>query len=285
MSSLFKPKQVGPTQGDITEASKPYGLTGPTGGITWDYDAKMGTATLSPEMAALADRLFGRAETQATATTAYDPQAAATQYYQQYVEPELQRQQAADYMALENRLLSQGMLGSTGGAAQVGELARAQEQSRRMGMAESFQQSQSLLDSMRQREMADIAQAAAIYEAPISLFQTGAGVGQGIGGILGAYRPQYQNTPFMNFANTAASAVGSYYGAKSDIRLKENVEYLGNKNGVNFYSWDWNDKAKKLGVDNQPTTGVIAQDLISYIPEAVHLDDDGYYSVDYSKVV
>ena len=207
MSSLFKPKQVGPSQGDVTEASKPYGLTSPTGAITWDYDAKMGTATLSPEMSALADRLFGRAETQAAATTAYDPQAAATQYYQQYVEPELARQQAADYLALENRLLSQGMLGSTGGAAQMGELQRVQEASRRQGMAESFQQSQNLLDAMRQREMADIAQAAAIYEAPATLFQTGAGVGQGIGGILGAYKPMYQQSTGMQLAQMGSGIV------------------------------------------------------------------------------
>ena len=212
MGSLFKPKQVGPTQGDVEKASQPYGLTGPTGGITWDYGAKQGTATLSPEMAALADRLFGRAETQASALGAYDPQAAATQYYQTYVEPELQRQQASDYLALENRLLSQGMLGSTGGAGQLGELARAQEQSRRMGMAESFQQSQSLLDSMRQREMADIAQAASIYEAPISLFQTGAGVGQGIGSILGAYKPTYQQSTGMQLASLGASMFGAYAG-------------------------------------------------------------------------
>jgi hypothetical protein len=203
MSSLFKPKQVGPTQADVEKASQPYGLTGPTGGITWDYAAKQGTATLSPEMAALADRLFGRAETQAAATGTYDPQAAATQYYQQYVEPELARQQAADYLALENRLLSQGMLGSTGGAAQMGELQRVQEQSRRQGMAESFQQSQNLMDAMRQREMADIAQAAAIYEAPATLFQTGAGVGANIGGILGSYKPSYQQNPLGSIIGTA----------------------------------------------------------------------------------
>jgi len=224
MSSLFRPKQVGPTQADVEKASQPYGLTGPTGGITWDYAAKHGTATLSPEMESLANRLFGRAETQAAATTAYDPKAAATQYYQTYVEPELARQQAADYLALENRLLSQGMLGSTGGAMQLGELQRVQEASRRQGMAESFQQSQSLLDAMRQREMADIAQAAAIYEAPATLFQTGAGVGANIGGILGSYKPSYQQNPLGSMIGTAG---GMFLGGIAQGGMRN----LGNNKG------------------------------------------------------
>jgi len=204
MGSLFKPKQVGPTQGDVERASQPYGLTGPTGGITWDYGAKQGTATLSPEMAVLADRLFGRAETQASALGAYDPQAAAQDYYQQYVAPDLMREQEQQRLAMENRLLSQGMLGSTGGMLQSRGLMEAQEASRRQARGEAFSQSQAMIDAMRQREMADIAQAASIYEAPISLFQTGAGVGQGIGGIMASYKPQYQQSGFMNFATTAA---------------------------------------------------------------------------------
>jgi hypothetical protein len=197
MSSLFKPKQVGPSQGDIAEASKPYGLTGPTGGITWDYDAKMGTAALSPEMAALADRLFGRAETQAASLNAYDPQTAAQDYYQQYVAPDLMREQEQQRLAMENRLLSQGMLGSTGGMLQSRGLLEAQEASRRQARGEAFSQSQAMIDAMRQREMADIAQAASIYEAPVSLFQTGAGVGSNIGGIMASYKPQYQQSTGM----------------------------------------------------------------------------------------
>jgi hypothetical protein len=169
----------------------------------------MGTAALSPEMAALADRLFGRAETQAAALGAYDPQAAAQEYYQQYVAPDLMRGQEEQRLALENRLLSQGMLGSTGGMLLSRGLLEAQEASRRQARGEAFSQSQAMLDAMRQREMADIAQAAAIYEAPATLFQTGAGVGQGIGGIMASYKPSYQQNPLGGMLATAG---GMYLG-------------------------------------------------------------------------
>jgi hypothetical protein len=193
MGSLFgsKPKQVGPTQADIERASQPYGLMGPTGGITWDYDAKMGTATLSPEMAALADRLFGRATTQAGAITAYDPTEAARQYYEQYVAPDLMQSQEQERLSLENRLLAQGMLGSTGGALRSQALGEAQMASQRAARGEAFSQSQAMLDAMRQRELADIASAASIYESPTTLFQTGAGIGQGLGSVMASYQPTY----------------------------------------------------------------------------------------------
>jgi len=180
------PKQVGPTQGDIEKAAQPYGLMGPTGGITWDYDAKMGTATLSPEMMALADRLFGRAE-----ETAGMAGVTPEDYYSQFVEPDLLAQQERERLAMENRLLSQGIYTSTGGSMLMGDLLRAQSAEQRAGRADAFTQSQAYADALRQREMADIAAAASIYESPTTLFQTGAGVGQGIGGIMASYRPTY----------------------------------------------------------------------------------------------
>jgi hypothetical protein len=186
-----QPQQVGPSAAEIEAASRPYGLTSPIGGVTWDYDARTGAVSVSPEMAAIADRLFGRAEQIGGAVTAYDPYTAAQQYYEQYVAPDLTRGQEQERLALENRLLAQGMLGSTGGALRSEALGMAQEASRRQARGEAFSQSQAMLDSMRQRELADIAAAASIYEAPVGLLQTGAGVGQGLGQIMASYRPQY----------------------------------------------------------------------------------------------
>ena len=53
--------------------------------------------------------------------------------------------------------------------------------------------------------------------------------------------------------------------------------------GVGWYTWDWNDTAKQLGIGG-PTEGVIAQELIKVDPSAVLVGEDGYYRVDYSKV-
>lgn len=78
---------------------------------------------------------------------------------------------------------------------------------------------------------------------------------------------------------SAANAMGF-----SDIRLKENVMKVGDvQPGVGWYTWDWNDTAKAMGIDD-PTEGVIAQELKAVDPSAVVVGDDGYYRVDYSKV-
>ena len=71
----------------------------------------------------------------------------------------------------------------------------------------------------------------------------------------------------------------------SKFVVKENIEKYGElPNGVGLYTWDWNEKAIKLGAEDLPTYGVIAQDARQYVPDAVWMGDDGYLRVDYSKV-
>ena len=43
--------------------------------------------------------------------------------------------------------------------------------------------------------------------------------------------------------------------------------------------------AEKLGVDNQPTVGVLAQELIEYRPDLVMMADDGYFRVNYGGLL
>jgi hypothetical protein len=70
----------------------------------------------------------------------------------------------------------------------------------------------------------------------------------------------------------------------SDARLKENIQQIGETPaGVKLYSWDWNEKGREIAGD-QPTVGVMAQELMKTNPEAVIMAEDGYYRVDYSRV-
>jgi hypothetical protein len=65
----------------------------------------------------------------------------------------------------------------------------------------------------------------------------------------------------------------------SDERLKENIEFIEVKNGLNIYSWNyiWN-SAKRY-------TGVMAQEIIkSKYASAVKTDKNGYYMVDYNQL-
>jgi hypothetical protein len=81
-------------------------------------------------------------------------------------------------------------------------------------------------------------------------------------------------------AATVAGAAIQY----SDARLKENIVPHDTLNGVNFYTWDWNEKAKALGCDKHPTFGVIAQEVQKTHPDAVVEGDHGYLMVNYGKL-
>jgi len=70
----------------------------------------------------------------------------------------------------------------------------------------------------------------------------------------------------------------------SDIRLKENIEHYDTVDGVNYYTWDWNDKGKALGADQHPSIGVLAQEVLKTHPHAVTQGEDGYLKVNYGMI-
>ena len=72
----------------------------------------------------------------------------------------------------------------------------------------------------------------------------------------------------------------------SDERLKDNIQLISNPiqkitqlRGVEF---DWKDGMPKAGTHDY---GVIAQDVIKVMPELVNQRPDGYFAVDYDKIV
>ena len=82
------------------------------------------------------------------------------------------------------------------------------------------------------------------------------------------------------------SIAGGFIAASSDIRLKTNIEKIGEFNSViDLYEWEWNEVAEKIGVNNQPTVGVLAQELIEYRPDLVLMADDGYFRVNYGGLL
>jgi hypothetical protein len=98
----------------------------------------------------------------------------------------------------------------------------------------------------------------------------------------------YQGQGFLGTVGQIAGTLGSLATAGvpmpwSDTRLKENITYLGKDKGYNIYSWDWNSKAKELGI-NTPTIGVLAQEVKEINPDAVVLDKSGYYKVNYGAL-
>jgi hypothetical protein len=64
----------------------------------------------------------------------------------------------------------------------------------------------------------------------------------------------------------------------SDLRLKENVIRIGTtRRGLPFYTFNYVGRPERYA-------GVIAQDVLSIMPEAVSIADDGFYRVDYRRL-
>ena len=107
-------------------------------------------------------------------------------------------------------------------------------------------------------------------------------IGGGLGGALGSAAGSWLLSGFGAGAGTGAGT-GAAAGA-SDIRLKKNINLLGKLGNFNIYSWDWNEKGIEIGAIDMPTVGVLAQEVLEVMPEAVIIGDDGYYRVDYNKI-
>jgi hypothetical protein len=162
-----------------------------------------------------------------------------------------------------------------GGAAQLGQLGNQafntgrtiQQDQMRQGLMQQVMQ-QSLIDAAR-------GQYAGYTGAPAAGLQTQIGT-------MGATpvpetKTQTKTPGLFDYLSLAASAAAS-----SDIRLKTNIKPLGKENGVNVYSWDWNEDGKRIADPAQPTVGVMAQELQETHPHLVQLGPDGFLRVDYS---
>ena len=161
-----------------------------------------------------------------------------------------------------------------GGAAQLGQLGQQafntsqaiQQQQMQQGLMQQGLQ-QSLIDAALGQYAGYTGSPQAALQAPL------AALGQ-------APKPA---------ATTTSSSPGlfDYLGGAlslarlSDVRLKKDVRPLGSKDGVNFYTWEWNDEGKRVASSKQPTVGVMAQELKETHPHLVSEGDDGYLRVNY----
>ena len=84
-------------------------------------------------------------------------------------------------------------------------------------------------------------------------------------------------------AAKAGSDIGQMMSFLSDERLKEDIKLDSTYNGVNFYTWKWNEKANEMGLSGGDF-GVIAQEVEQHMPHVVSIGDDGYRRVNYTKL-
>ena len=77
------------------------------------------------------------------------------------------------------------------------------------------------------------------------------------------------------------SGIGDFIGGLfSDKRLKDNLVYKGKVGELNWYTWDWNDEAKRIGADKDMEQGFVAQEVQAMYPNAVNVDEEtGYLKI------
>ena len=86
-------------------------------------------------------------------------------------------------------------------------------------------------------------------------------------------------TLFFASGLTAEDMSNANYSTDNKL-LSEVKTRMGLENGLVIHIWEWNEKAKELGLDKHPNVGLIAQDVEHMFPEAVIKDENGYLMVD-----
>jgi len=168
------------------ERSQPWNVGGAFGAATFDPSTRTSLQTLSPAMqteydAAMASAAANRGQ---VASLGADPAAMGKQFYEQQkalYAPE----QAKQRQERENRLIAQGMFGSTGGREQMNALLDAQAQQDAQAKIAGFDKAQALLDTYRGRQASDLALAQGLGNLPATYGQAGMGIGQGLSNIAG----------------------------------------------------------------------------------------------------
>ena len=126
-------------------------------------------------------------------------------------------------------------------------------------------------------------------DVPYQEFQRALGYGGQQLGLLGqamapttAGQTTQRETGTGDILGTAAQLAATYMMMPgSDKRMKEDIKFVGKEKGHNIYTWNWKDEAKQMGWDKFPAIGVLAQEVMKYMPEAVMEDENGYYRVNY----
>jgi len=212
-----------------------------------------------------------------------------------YQEQQMQAALAPAQAQYRQNIADQGA--QFGGAGQIGSARQALAAQQLAGQSSAIQQqtaAQVMNNIARQRQEAGTAlarlgqegltgsQAAAANQVtasmtPQQLYNQYASVIFGTPG--GSYSPNFAGTQGMNTSSTTSGRTSNWNAGfdLSDRRAKTDVTFVGKRGEHKVYTF------KYIGSDTL-YEGVMAQDLLEYMPEAVIVGDDGLYRVDYNRV-
>ena len=201
----------------------------------------------------------------------------------QFAIQQAQFEQAANVANYQGQFQAAGV--QSGAANAMANLAGQRLQSETSGLGAQM----SAGEQQRALEQAQLQSDYAMFQQeqdyPLSQFNALLAAGNGIPTGLGTVSTR---DPFGGlasvgnfFAGAGRLATGAEALGYSDMRLKENITPVGSQDGVNFYTWDWNEAGEKVAHEGQPRFGVMAQELEKTHPDLVVIGDDGYRRVNY----
>lgn len=92
-----------------------------------------------------------------------------------------------------------------------------------------------------------------------------------------AYNPNFAGTQATQTNTNQQQAGFNFLPSLSDIRAKENIEFVGEEKGHKIYHFNYIGKPERY-------RGVMAQDVVKYQPSAVLMRGDGMLTVDYREL-
>jgi hypothetical protein len=165
----------------IGEMSAGYSSSGTLGKTDIDYENKMITQNLSPELQAQYDALLARsgASQQRVAAMGNNPYEMQQYLYNQNLALKQPEQEGLRDDAM-SMLAAKGMLGSTGGSGLYAGVEESIQRSNSMDFNDALMQSQGLMDMERARGSGDLSTAMAMGGAQVPFIQAGTNQGAAI---------------------------------------------------------------------------------------------------------
>ena len=191
------------------QRSLPWDVKGAFGEAEYDEEGRQLDMSLSQPWQSEYDLAMQGAKDQRgyIAGMEADPMAAGQKFY------EMQKaiyapEQEKERLAQENRLLAQGMLGSTGGASRIEALRKAQAIQDLEAQYAGLDKAQGLIDTYRGRSVTDLGTAENIGQMPQKYAETGRGIGTGMSSIAGTAAKLSGQAAQARGATSGAMALG-----------------------------------------------------------------------------
>lgn len=203
------------------EQSMPWNTGGLFGAASFDPTTRTSLQTLSPELQSEYDAYMSSAGVNRGQVSALgaDPYAAGNKFYEQQkalYAPEQEKQR----LGMENRLVAQGMFGSTGGGQQMNALLDAQQQQDAQNQIAGFDKAQALIDTYRGRQAADLGMVESLGLLPHKYASLGRGLGSDQGTIAEAgaaaqaTAAQTMSDATSAFGTSFANSINDRWGPK-----------------------------------------------------------------------